>query len=289
MADNGRAGAIDHLERASWIDAPASLIDHLVRRLLGPRVVRDLASGVGLGHPVHPALVALPIGLWTGAAICDTVGAERRTSRILIGAGLAAAMPATLAGWSDWLDTEGAERRVGLTHAATNALAISAMGWSWCARRRPGKGKVPSACGLAALAVAGWLGGHLSYAMGVGVDANAFATGPSAWAPVPEFDEQLPGPTSGVADGEPLVALKVGNALAVLGGRCSHRGGALADGQRRGDCIECPWHGSRFDVSTGRVRRGPASIAQPTYAVRVTPEGIEVRRSEPRALRNNVI
>ena len=41
--------------------------------------------------------------------------------------------------------------------------------------------------------------------------------------------------------------------------------------------IECPWHGSRFDLRTGAVIEGPAGNPEPTYEVRIDGENILVR------------
>jgi nitrite reductase/ring-hydroxylating ferredoxin subunit len=49
--------------------------------------------------------------------------------------------------------------------------------------------------------------------------------------------------------------------------RCTHRNGPLHEGMLVGCVIECPWHGSRFDVTTGAVVRGPAREAIKTYQV----------------------
>jgi nitrite reductase/ring-hydroxylating ferredoxin subunit len=51
-------------------------------------------------------------------------------------------------------------------------------------------------------------------------------------------------------------------------------GGKIVDG-----CIECPWHGSRFDLATGHARRGPTVYDQPRYEVRRTETGWEGRRA----------
>jgi uncharacterized membrane protein len=95
---------------------------------------------------------------------------------------------ATIAtGWSDWADAEqgsSAVRRSGLVHAAANATATALMIGSYVARRRGARprGKLLSLAGSAALGTAGWLGGHLSYTLGVGVTASAPATGMQATA-----------------------------------------------------------------------------------------------------------
>ncbi|HEY3750415.1 MAG TPA: hypothetical protein VGL80_14545 [Pseudonocardiaceae bacterium] len=102
------------------------------------------------------------------ATSLDLVGgaAGRPAARRLIGLGLLAAGPTAAAGWSDWLDTEGAERRVGLVHATSNAVGLSAYALSWWQRRRGGGGRAAGLAGAVALGVGGWLGGHLAYALG---------------------------------------------------------------------------------------------------------------------------
>jgi nitrite reductase/ring-hydroxylating ferredoxin subunit len=45
-------------------------------------------------------------------------------------------------------------------------------------------------------------------------------------------------------------------------------GGPLAEGKLEGFEVECPWHGSKFDIMTGKVVRPPAMREEPTYEVR---------------------
>ncbi len=49
---------------------------------------------------------------------------------------------------------------------------------------------------------------------------------------------------------------------------CTHKGANLAAGNKVGDCvIECPWHGSEFDVRTGEALSLPAVRPLPTFRV----------------------
>jgi nitrite reductase/ring-hydroxylating ferredoxin subunit len=50
---------------------------------------------------------------------------------------------------------------------------------------------------------------------------------------------------------------------------CTHRGGLLHEGERVGDTVICPWHGSEFDLCSGEVKRGPAREPQKRYEVRL--------------------
>ena len=59
---------------------------------------------------------------------------------------------------------------------------------------------------------------------------------------------------------------------------CTHEGGPLADGNLEGYEVECPWHGSKFDVRTGEVTNPPASEPEPTYEVKVDGNNILVKK-----------
>lgn len=56
--------------------------------------------------------------------------------------------------------------------------------------------------------------------------------------------------------------------------RCTHMGGPLDEGKLEGKIVTCPWHGSRFDVTDGKVIRGPAATPIQTYKVEV--KGTEI-------------
>ncbi|MDQ3924906.1 MAG: Rieske (2Fe-2S) protein [Actinomycetota bacterium] len=57
---------------------------------------------------------------------------------------------------------------------------------------------------------------------------------------------------------------------------CTHRGGPLAEGEREGDVVTCPWHGSRFDLCSGAVVRELASVPQQRFEVRVRDGWVEI-------------
>ena len=52
--------------------------------------------------------------------------------------------------------------------------------------------------------------------------------------------------------------------------RCTHRGGPLSDGTLACGRVQCPWHGSQFDVHDGTVKHGPAEHPIGTYEVETT-------------------
>ncbi|MFJ7219197.1 DUF2231 domain-containing protein [Amycolatopsis sp. NPDC098790] len=162
--------ALHAVEHASGLDKPAA---ELTRRLRGPAesTVGKLLRGRWLGHPLHPIAVTVPIGAWLCAAAFDLLPGRQEEARRLVAAGLLAAPPAIVLGLADYSDLDVRQRRVGLVHAASNAVAIALFGASYAARRRGRvvRGRVLSTLGLTAAGAGGALGGHLAYAQGAGV------------------------------------------------------------------------------------------------------------------------
>ncbi len=68
-------------------------------------------------------------------------------------------------------------------------------------------------------------------------------------------------------DGEGVAVYNVDGTFYATQERCTHAGGPLSQGTLRGRIVECPRHGSRFDVATGAVLRGPATRPVQTYHV----------------------
>jgi nitrite reductase/ring-hydroxylating ferredoxin subunit len=82
-----------------------------------------------------------------------------------------------------------------------------------------------------------------------------------------------------MAGDTPILLYKKGDTICAISETCSHAGGPLSEGERDGNIVQCPWHGSRFDICTGQVKGGPATISQVRYEVRKQNGQIEVRRS----------
>lgn len=291
---NKIAKALDQLagriERAESLDPIASAVAEAAQKVLNHRLITGLVSGTPAGHSVHPLFVALPIGSWSSAVVFDALG-DADGARRLIGIGVLTAIPAAITGASDWSYTDGGERRVGLVHAALNDVAIGAYAASWLARRtgRNGLGIGLSAVGGAALGVAGWLGGHLAYALGVGVDTTAFQHSEPEWTAVAPAEQIFAGEaTAADLAGVPVVLSRTPEGdVVVLADRCTHRGGPLHEAEMIGGCFVCPWHGSEFALD-GSVVRGPATRPQPAYEVKVVDGQVLARRAdEPRSLRTN--
>ncbi len=280
--------AVETVERASFLDPPASRVGEVIRGALPGGAVKDALSGTWLGHALHPILTDLVIGSFTSATLLDLVGGERSApaSQRLVAVGIGAYVPTALTGASDWADAEATDtgvRRVGVVHAASNALALGLYGASWRARRRGdrGWGAVFAAAGAGVLGAAGHLGGHLSFRQGIGVDQTVFDRGPDDWRPAIEGSELAAGrPTRVVVDETPVLLVRHPNEVHAIHDRCSHRGCSLSEGEFEGEQVVCPCHGSRFDLRDGSLERGPATAPQPVYEVRERDGQVELRLHE---------
>jgi len=275
----------ERVGEAEALDAPAKQLAGVVRKVLKPGKVKDALSGTFLGHPLHPLLTDVPIGTWTSAAILDLVGGResQRAADLLVGAGIAAALPTAASGYSEWGDTVNSNehaRRIGLVHAAANVAALTLYSASLFARRngRRGRGVALAMSGLGALGVGGHLGGHLSYVEAVGVDQTTFDSLPEDWTPA--MAETVLGEGQAMCaevQGVPVLLTRQAGQLHAIHDRCAHRGGPLHKGEIADGCVTCPWHGSRFSLADGSVRRGPAAMPQPAFETRVVDGTIEIR------------
>jgi ferredoxin-NADP reductase/nitrite reductase/ring-hydroxylating ferredoxin subunit len=79
-------------------------------------------------------------------------------------------------------------------------------------------------------------------------------------------------------DGENICVVNVEGKYYAIGSICTHEGGPLADGTLEGYEVECPWHGSKFDVRTGEVMSPPASEPEPTYQVKVDGNNVLIKK-----------
>lgn len=77
-------------------------------------------------------------------------------------------------------------------------------------------------------------------------------------------------------EGRPVAVFNVGGEVYAMAGACSHRGGPLGEGKLEGSVVTCPWHGARFDASTGRVLAPPASTNMVCYRVVVEGDAIMI-------------
>jgi nitrite reductase/ring-hydroxylating ferredoxin subunit/uncharacterized membrane protein len=292
--------AVGRIESAEALDRPARRVETALARpvqLAGrpARRVRDALHGTWLGHPLHPALVTIPVGTWTFALGLDLLGAlgllrARRgadAADAALKAGAVGAIAAAAAGLADWQYTNGRERRLGLVHALANgsALALTLVSIGLRRRERRAEGRALSAAGWVCMALGGYLGGHLVYRRRAGVDHADHSPEPRDFLPVLPLTELAEDRPRRVEVWDPALRQEVGVVLVrhggrvhALGARCSHMGGPLDEGWVLEGRLVCPWHGSRYDLGTGCPASGPSTAPQPRYAVRLRDGMVEIRR-----------
>ncbi|HWE61591.1 MAG TPA: Rieske 2Fe-2S domain-containing protein [Chloroflexota bacterium] len=275
------------LDAMPWLDSLAEPLQQAVINAVRSagdqgQKAKDLLHGRWLGHPLHPALVAVPLGAWTATVALDLAGMEDAAD-ISLGLGVAGAISAALAGTADWSETYGTDRRLGLLHALLNTAGLG-MNVTSLALRRTGARKAGVALSMAAYAMAnaaGYLGGELSYSRGVGVNHTAWDQPPEEFTAAIAVDKLEEGkPVRGEAGGMAVVLVKQGETIFALDAVCTHAGGPLDEGTVEGNAIICPWHGSTFCLADGAVLRSPASEPAIHFATRIRDGMVEVRRDD---------
>ena len=169
----------------------------------------------------------------------------------------------------------------GLLNGVGLALSTASLGFRAVGRRKAGR--LTFLVGYSISGMAAHLGGELSYGHGLRVNRNVFEPrGPEEFTPVLEESEL---PDSGmrrvsVYGTEVLLSRAEDGRICAISDVCSHFGGPLADGDREGNTIVCPWHKSRFDLCSGEVIDGPAVFPQALYETRVRDGNIEIKADE---------
>jgi nitrite reductase/ring-hydroxylating ferredoxin subunit/uncharacterized membrane protein len=276
---NRLAHAMDGVENWTALDRVASPLRAVVAPLAAGRL-RNVLSGVPLGHPVHPALAQLTVGCFLGAGLLDLRGrrSDRGASSTLIATGMTTALPTALTGLTDWSHGHEQQQRTGLVHAAGNGTALALYAATLLRRRRGGSGRLLSVAALTASGAAAYLGGHLAFRQALGPNhvehvPHRVSPGWSSLGPLDELPERTLVPRT-LGD-QPLVAYRDGSEVTVLSDVCPHLSGPLHEGEVSDGCVTCPWHGSSFRLTDGEPVVGPATAPVPAFEVRV--EGGDVR------------
>ena len=282
------------VEHQSWLKSLATPFQNWLHAFYGKQdgpmyKVKDAIDGTWLGHPLHPILVTIPLGAWTCTTVLDlfSLGSEdaalERGADATLWIGLVGALGAIPTGVTQWSDIEGPDRRVGLFHGLLNG-GIGLLNLTSGILRLTGRRRAAVALSTTAYLTAmftAYLGGELSFAKGIGINHVAFEGGSDDFVPVMNAQDLQEGKLTRVdAAGMPAVLLKQGRAIYAIAATCSHLGGPLDEGTVKDGVVQCPWHGSCYRMSDGSVVNGPTSYAQPTFAVRVRNNKIELRRLE---------
>jgi nitrite reductase/ring-hydroxylating ferredoxin subunit/uncharacterized membrane protein len=282
--------ALETIADQSWLQPIADPLSTAVRQTYEAagetgQQIKNAMHGVWLGHPLHPALTDVPLGAWTTALVFDTAEvatndlAYGRAADIAVGVGVAGAVGAAVTGLTDWSETDGRAKRLGLVHGLLNLSATALYVTSLAMRRKGDRhlGRVYGAAGFAVASAAAYLGGGLVYRERIGV-THVDEGGPKeftralAASDLPDNARRL-----GDADGTPVMVARQHGTLCALAEHCSHLGGPLSEGTLKDGSIVCPWHGSEFALRDGSVINGPATHPQPCFDVRERASAVEVR------------
>jgi len=253
------------------------------------RPVKDFLNGVWLGHPLHAAVTDIPIGTLLLVVILDLLNQPGAADVALV-ATILFMLAAAVTGAADYTDTDGTARARATLHSTLMVVALLLLLVSLAIRAgAPADRTVPialSLIGFLIVTAGAYVGGDVVYVFGNMVSRHAFRGAGTKWIKLDTGDvtdlATLPEatPTKAKAGINDLVLVRVADSIHVLHAVCSHAGGPLAQGTFKDGCVECPWHGSRFRVTDGHVRRGPALYDQPAYEIRAADGGgYEVRRA----------
>ena len=241
-------------------------------------------------HPIHPILVVFPIAFIYGCLVADVIGRllELRTvaaagaymSAAAVITGLIAGVP----GFIDYVSVvppDSSAKKRATQHMVVNVAALSLIAIGWALR--DWDTMYPSwvtigleLAGVGLVTWGGWMGGTLVHRNQIGVDHRYAHSGKwreqtvegaaGATVAVEGTDDMKPGQMRLLRwNQRRLVLARTDDGFAVFDDRCSHKGGSLADGSLMCNTVQCPWHGSQFDVKDGAVKAGPAEQPIVTY------------------------
>lgn len=283
--------SLDAVGDQQWLEKPSDAVQRVTASVLHPagpagQRLDDFLNGTWLGHPLHPILTDVPVGAWTVTLALDAIETFSDKQELAAGAdasnliGLAGALGSAVTGLAQWQYTLDRPRRLGLLHALLNTGATVLYGASAVLRAtgRRGAGKVTALLGYGMVSVSAYIGGDLVYGERLGV------THVPEQQPSTDFTPALPAaelPEGQMAridlNGAPVLLVRQHGAIYAMSDVCAHLGGPLHEGTLEGDCVVCPWHGSRFALEDGRLVNGPATFPQTRYETRVRNGQIEVR------------
>jgi len=240
-------------------------------------------------HPIHPILVAFPIAFFVGTVIFDVLGVIYDNESLYGVAyymqvcGIIGAILAAVPGAVDYFKTvppNSSAKKRATKHALLNVTNLVLFLVAWILKGddiNPYIILVLEIIGIILLGIAGWLGGTLVYRNQIGVDPR--------YANAGKWKEEEKDATKGqieVASVDELktdqmklihvndkriVIARTEKGYVAFDDHCTHKGGSLAGGSMICETVQCPWHGSQFDVNTGNVKAGPAKEKINTYNI----------------------
>ena len=256
------------------------LVDAIFGRMV---TIRSLLNGTWLGHPLHALLTDAPIGALFLVIVFDVLGQPSAADGALV-FGILAMLGAAVVGFADYSVTDGKARVRATVHSSLMIVALVVYLISLALRAgSPADRTIPIGVSIVAflvLSAGAFVGGDIVYVLGNMVDRHAWRPAGAKWAALEVGDIPDGTPVKAKLGQQALVLVRQGDTIHALHDQCAHAGGPLSGGRVVDGCIECPWHQSRFELATGRRRRGPTVYDQPAYEVRrAEGGGYEARRT----------
>ena len=244
-------------------------------------------------HPIHPILVSFPIAFLIGTFVADLIAkfSENnsfwQTGFYLEIAGIATGLFAAIPGLIDYLFTvppHSSAKKRGVKHALVNVSHLVLFFIAWLLRWNENSDTtlilIIEAVGVILIFIAGYLGGTLVYRNQIGVDPRYAGAGKWREEYVNEKSGKIKVASANELKLNQMKLLHVGKKRIVIGkteknyvafdDHCTHKGGSLAGGAMICATVQCPWHGSQFDVNSGNVKAGPAKESIKTYPLTET-------------------
>lgn len=235
-------------------------------------------------------LVSFPIALFTGVFLLDLIAffnfdeSFRRAAVYAEIGGLISAPLASIAGIIDYhysVPPNSSAKNRATKHAFTNTAMFLVYVAAFVLRTYFNTPffyiVLLESVGLVLIGIAAWLGGTLIVRNQIGIDHRYAEAG--KWKeetitsdenkiPLHHLDElHLNQMKLLRINGQRIVVARTENGIVAFDDHCTHRGGSLADGVLICSTVQCPWHGSQFNVETGQVKCGPAFSSIKTYDV----------------------
>jgi uncharacterized membrane protein/nitrite reductase/ring-hydroxylating ferredoxin subunit len=243
------------------------------------------------GHPLHPILVSFPIAFFIGTLVFDILGWYYRrddfhsTAMYLEIGGICFGLLAAVPGFIDYLfivPPHSSAKRRATTHGLVNVSMLIIFAAALLLRQNENASTLLiialEIVGVVLLGISGWLGGTLVYRNQIGVDIRYANAGKWKEEFKHDVDETMTIETEDDLqvnqmkllhiDGNRIVVCKTEKGYVAFQDHCTHRGGSLAGGSLICGTVQCPWHGSQFDVFTGSVMAGPATNNISTYSAK---------------------
>jgi nitrite reductase/ring-hydroxylating ferredoxin subunit len=204
-------------------------------------------------------------------------------------AGIVTALIAAVFGIVDYtsIRDDHPAKKTATAHMILNLVAVGIFavdaGLRFSSLHEPTTPLVPlllSLGGVVVLSYSGYLGGVLVYDDGIAVGRHRRST-PLPDATIVVKTDGKPtaiGQASQLGDGETwrvsvdgvvATVVKLGGEVYAFQEFCTHRYGPLSEGKFANCEVTCPWHGSRFDIRTGKVTAGPAKVDLRTFRVEI--------------------